>query len=68
MADWGLYENAGWGSAIVEAQLAVCGLPYRLIPAGGTADRAEVAGSARFQAKTPGLWPGIAPVMVRNVA
>ena len=29
-----LYENPGWGSAIVEAQLAVLGLPCELIPAG----------------------------------
>lgn len=29
-----LYENPGWGSAIVELQLAFYGLPYDLIPAG----------------------------------
>lgn len=29
-----LYENPGWGSAIVEAQLAVYGLPVELIAAG----------------------------------
>lgn len=39
---FGLYENPGWGSAIVEAQLAVYGLACRLIPAGGTADEAAV--------------------------
>ena len=29
-----LYENPGWGSAIVEAQLAFYGLAHQLIPAG----------------------------------
>jgi GST-like protein len=29
-----LFENPGWGSAIVELQLAFYGLPYTLIPAG----------------------------------
>ena len=29
-----LYENPGWGSAIVELQLAFYGLPYALITAG----------------------------------
>lgn len=29
-----LYENPGWGSAIVEAQLVFYGLPHRLIRAG----------------------------------
>ncbi|MGV8985525.1 MAG: glutathione S-transferase family protein [Cypionkella sp.] len=29
-----LYENPGWGSAIVELQLAFYGLPYTLVPAG----------------------------------
>jgi GST-like protein len=29
-----LYENPGWGSAIVELQLAFYGLPHRLITAG----------------------------------
>jgi GST-like protein len=29
-----LYENPGWGSAIVELQLAFYGMPYRLIPVG----------------------------------
>lgn len=29
-----LYENPGWGSAIVELQLAFYGLDYQLIPAG----------------------------------
>jgi GST-like protein len=30
VADYVLYERAGWGSAIVEAQLAWYGLPHRL--------------------------------------
>ncbi len=42
-----LYENPGWGSAIVEAQLAFYGLDYRLIPAGGTSDEAAVARAMR---------------------
>ena len=29
-----LYENPGWGSAIVELQLAFYGLPYQLITVG----------------------------------
>ena len=29
-----LYENPGWGSAIIEAQLALLGLPVTLIPTG----------------------------------
>ena len=33
-----LYENPGWGSAIVEAQLAFYGLPHRLITAGDVFD------------------------------
>jgi GST-like protein len=41
-AAFGLYQNPGWGSAIVEVQLALCGLPYRLIPAGGTTSEAAV--------------------------
>lgn len=44
---FGLYENPGWGSAIVEAQLAVYGLPYRLIPAGGTSSAAAVQKAMR---------------------
>jgi GST-like protein len=42
-----LYENPGWGSAIVEAQLAIYGLPYRLVPAGGTSDPAAVMQAMR---------------------
>lgn len=33
-----LYENPGWGSAIVEAQLVFYGLPHRLIRAGDVYD------------------------------
>lgn len=33
-APFQLYQNPGWGSAIVEAQLAFYGLPYALIEAG----------------------------------
>lgn len=29
-----LYENPGWGSALIEAQLALLGLPVTLIPTG----------------------------------
>ena len=29
-----LHENPGWGSALIEAQLAFYGLPHRLIRAG----------------------------------
>lgn len=38
-----LYQNPGWGSAIVEAQLAVYAMPVRLVPAGGTRDPQAVA-------------------------
>ena len=31
---WRLWQNPGWGSAIVEAQLAAYGLPYELVTAG----------------------------------
>lgn len=34
MATMKLYENPGWGSAIVEAQMAVYGLPVELVRAG----------------------------------
>jgi GST-like protein len=44
---FGLYENPGWGSAIVEVQLAVYRLPYRLIPAGGTDSEAAVQQAMR---------------------
>jgi GST-like protein len=33
-----LYENPGWGSAIVEAQLAFYGLPHDLVAVGDTYD------------------------------
>lgn len=46
-AAFGLYENPGWGSAIVEAQLAVYRLPYRLISAGGTDSEAAVQQAMR---------------------
>jgi GST-like protein len=36
-----LYENPGWGSAIVEAQLAFYGLPHRLVTAGDVFDDAQ---------------------------
>jgi GST-like protein len=36
-----LYENPGWGSAIVEAQLAFYDLPHRLVTAGDVFDDAE---------------------------
>jgi GST-like protein len=42
-----LYENPGWGSAIVEAQLAIYGLPFRLIAAGGTSDPVAVQRAMR---------------------
>ncbi|WP_431297539.1 glutathione S-transferase family protein [Tabrizicola sp. BL-A-41-H6] len=42
-AEFVLYENPGWGSAIIEAQLAVYGMPVRLVPAGGTSDPDAVA-------------------------
>ncbi|NJM82368.1 MAG: glutathione S-transferase family protein [Tabrizicola sp.] len=42
-----LYQNPGWGSAIVEAQLAVYGLPYELVAAGGTSDPAAVQEAMR---------------------
>ena len=35
-----LYENPGWGSAIVEAQLVFYGLPHRLVTAGDVFDDA----------------------------
>ena len=35
-----LYENPGWGSAIIEAQLAILNLPCTLIPAGDVFDDA----------------------------
>ena len=42
-----LYENPGWGSAIIEAQLAMLDIPCELIPAGDiyedTAARAALA-------------------------
>jgi GST-like protein len=37
-----LYENPGWGSAIVEMQLDWYGLPYRRMPAGGNESEAAV--------------------------
>jgi GST-like protein len=37
-----LYENPGWGSAIVEMQLDWYGLPYRRMPAGGSESEAAV--------------------------
>ena len=35
-----LYENPGWGSAIIEAQLSILNLPCTLIPAGDVFDDA----------------------------
>ena len=37
-----LYENPGWGSAIVELQLAFYGMPHELVPAGGVTDPVAV--------------------------
>ena len=42
-----LYQNPGWGSAIVEAQLALYGLPFDLIPAGGNESEAAVHDAMR---------------------
>ena len=43
-----LYQNPGWGSAIVEAQLAILNLPVTLIAAGDIyADPAARAALAR---------------------
>lgn len=54
-----LYENPGWGSAIVEAQLAVYHLPYELVPAGGNNSEAAV------QAAMTGVNPVLqVPAMV----
>ncbi|WP_309665644.1 glutathione S-transferase family protein [Tabrizicola sp.] len=44
---FGLYQNPGWGSAIIEAQLAVYGLPYDLIDAGGSVSEAAVQEAMR---------------------
>jgi GST-like protein len=41
MSDYVLYGNPGWGSAIVEAQLAYYGLPFSLVPSGDLFDSAE---------------------------
>lgn len=41
MNDYVLYGQQGWGSAIVEAQLAHYGLPFRLEPCGDLFDSAE---------------------------
>lgn len=38
MSDFILHGRPGWGSAIVEAQLAFCGLPYRLVETGDLFD------------------------------
>jgi GST-like protein len=35
-----LYENPGWGSAIIEAQLAILGLPCEMVTAGDVFDDA----------------------------
>ena len=37
-----LYENPGWGSAIVELQLAFYDMPYELVSAGGVTNPADV--------------------------
>ena len=37
-----LYENPGWGSAIVELQLAFYGMAFELVPAGGVTDPVQV--------------------------
>ena len=42
-----LYQNPGWGSAIIEAQLAVYGLRYDLVSAGGSASMAAVQDAMR---------------------
>lgn len=41
MSDLVLHGNPGWGSAIVEAQLACYGLPYRYEPSGNLFESAE---------------------------
>ena len=42
-----LYHNSGWGSAIVDVQLAFYGMPVELIPAGDLfGDRAARAATA----------------------
>lgn len=41
MTDYVLYGNPGWGSAIVEAQLAWYGLPFRFEPSGNLFESQE---------------------------
>lgn len=47
MSEFVLHARAGWGSAIVEAQLAFYGLPYRLEEAGDLFDSAEARDKLR---------------------
>lgn len=51
MSDFILHGRAGWGSAIVEAQLAYCALPYRLVECGDLLDSA--AARAQLQPLNP---------------
>jgi GST-like protein len=66
-----LYENPGWGSAIVEAQLAFYGLPHRLLPAGDVYDdvgaRAALA-SVNPLAQIPTLVLADGQVMTESAA
>lgn len=47
MSEFVLHARTGWGSAIVEAQLAFYGLPYRLEEAGDLFDSAEARDKLR---------------------
>lgn len=66
-----LYENPGWGSAIVEAQLAFYGLPHRLVRAGDLFDdpaaRAALA-AVNPLAQIPTLVLGDGQVMTESAA
>ena len=66
MCNFILHGRAGWGSAIVEAQLAFCGLPYRLVEAGdlfGSSEARERLQPLNPLAQVPtlvlpaGTWP-----------
>jgi GST-like protein len=47
MSDFVLYGRTGWGSAIVEAQLAWYGLPFRYVEAGDLFDSEEARDQLR---------------------
>ena len=52
-----LYENPGWGSAIIEAQLSILNLPCTLIPSGDLFDDPTALAALKTLNPPAPIWP-----------